>query len=123
MAKYIIVDLSLDGESWATIDRYSTTCVTNAVHQNEFVFDYSYAAQYIRIRMSDFCNQYIFLAEFEVFGNYIPVMPMAAVRLKGRQECSVEIVEVKRSCTYIGNTTGVFIAYKTDCESIDSVIG
>ena len=122
LAKYIIVDLSLDGESWATlIDTQQHVLQTLCIKMNSYLI--IVCSPIHKIRMSDFCNQYIFLAEFEVFGNYIPVMPMAAVRLKGRQECSVEIVEVKRSCTYIGNTTGVFISYKTDCESIDSVIG
>ena len=103
MAGIIVIDLSLDGVSWATVDRYSTNCSKKALVQSSFMFNQAYAAQYIRLRASNFCNDYMIISEVEVLGRYVPVLPMAAIRLKGRRDCKIEILEVIRSCTYNGS--------------------
>ena len=34
------------------------------------------------------------ISEVEVLGRYVPVLPMAAIRLKGRRDCKIEILEL-----------------------------
>ena len=46
------------------------------------MFNQAYAAQYIRLRASNFCNDYMIISEVEVLGRYVPVLPMAGYQVK-----------------------------------------